>query len=672
MRLLAQVFFTGVGAVHPVGPYATGKIGFLADPAVSLVQDDSSDAVVSFEQRDEAVRKAPFATVATPSGLDRSNGVTVSYSPDTKQLTLKAGVDQTGVAWATFQDTLEETGWSNLYVSTTDDSNVSNDVKMYAAGFAEGQLTANRISDFRVNVKFLQDADDEQHHSLDNIRADYNKKAAHIETMGGLKAGSSLEKEPDSNFFKHARYILLQSYGIIDAYNSRSSEFSQRPLGLTDFFLLNADGERDELEVAYSSDEESARSGAGSSALQTSDDDEESGLSSETAEMLVNPQLHASFLQRRAGDIHHLGSRQQRESDHIRALDRRQWETLEKHGHCSALVRLAPNNGDLFVAHATWSPYSDMTRIWKYYNFPLNDAGVAAKNVGFSSYPSAISSTDDYYLCSSGVVITETTLSLLKDSPYDKVNDGPTTVPDFFRVMIANRLAGSSEDWVNLMKQSATGTYSSQWMAVDYNKFQKGQPVPQGTLFVLEQVPGRNEIRDESDTLNSQGFWSSANRPVFDQVRAISGDEEATAEHGDIFSANNNPRAKIFRNTAPQVATLMDMRHEMQRNKGKAEGIDNVQGPGDAIAARFDLVVKDSEADGATDAKVTSSCLAKQMMADAISGPSHQDQPPFNWNEKNGRFSFMPHQGQPDTWNFDWMRMSPTSVVLATGDAGSC
>lgn len=34
-------------------------------------------------------------------------------------------------------------------------------------------------------------------------------------------------------------------------------------------------------------------------------------------------------------------------------------------GHCSSLIKLAPNATDLFVGHATWFTYSSMIRIYK-------------------------------------------------------------------------------------------------------------------------------------------------------------------------------------------------------------------------------------------------------------------------------------------------------------------
>jgi len=85
--------------------------------------------------------------------------------------------------------------------------------------------------------------------------------------------------------------------------------------------------------------------------------------------------------------------------------------------------------------------------------------------------------------------------------------------------------------------------------------------------------------------------------------------------------------------------------------------------PGNAIAGRFDLppkkpCVMSRLANGATDSKITSSALMKDLACEAIAGPSHDDQPPFNWDDPLWKREA--HDGQPTVWNFRWMRMLPT------------
>merc|ERR1719446_952006 len=97
-------------------------------------------------------------------------------------------------------------------------------------------------------------------------------------------------------------------------------------------------------------------------------------------------------------------------------------------------------------------------------------------------------------------------------------------VPDFVRIMVANRLATSAGDWVQQMAESATGTYSSQWLVVDYNKFSPGSDLQQGTFYVLEQAPGISHYEDMSQRLQQDGYWASFDRAFFDDVRAKTGD----------------------------------------------------------------------------------------------------------------------------------------------------
>ena len=40
-------------------------------------------------------------------------------------------------------------------------------------------------------------------------------------------------------------------------------------------------------------------------------------------------------------------------------------------GKCSALVKLLPDNAELFVSHDTWSDYHGMLRVYKLYDLPF-------------------------------------------------------------------------------------------------------------------------------------------------------------------------------------------------------------------------------------------------------------------------------------------------------------
>ena len=57
-----------------------------------------------------------------------------------------------------------------------------------------------------------------------------------------------------------------------------------------------------------------------------------------------------------------------------------------------------------------------MTQVFKYYTFPLGGdagSGTMTKAMAMSSYPGVISSTDDYYVMDSGLVVVDTSLEIL-------------------------------------------------------------------------------------------------------------------------------------------------------------------------------------------------------------------------------------------------------------------
>lgn len=65
--------------------------------------------------------------------------------------------------------------------------------------------------------------------------------------------------------------------------------------------------------------------------------------------------------------------------------------TLQRQGHCSALIKVLPGLEDLFMGHSSWFEYANMDRIFKYYELRGEATkrllGVPSRTVSFSSYP---------------------------------------------------------------------------------------------------------------------------------------------------------------------------------------------------------------------------------------------------------------------------------------------
>jgi hypothetical protein len=301
-----------------------------------------------------------------------------------------------------------------------------------------------------------------------------------------------------------------------------------------------------------------------------------------------------------------------------------------------------------------------MTRIFKYYNFPLDGSGVMAPTIAMSSYPGVISSMDDYYMLSSGLIVMDTSIEILNSEVYDDMksfNEASPHIPNFIHIMIANRLAKNANQWTRIQGTMNTGTYNSQWMIVDYNQFTPGKPAPDNLLWVVDSVPGIVHAEDLSHRLRTEGYFASYNRPYFTDVRDRTGHTAAMKSHGALYSWDDNPRARIFR-AAAGTDNLMSMRALMQHNLFPITHIarepSHVE-PGHEIAARNDLSPREPIPNGGIDSKVTAKCLFDVMMANVISGPAHDAVPAFKWST----FPNFPHVGLPEEWSFGWVMQGP-------------
>jgi hypothetical protein len=574
------------------------------------------------------------------------------------------------VAWANYKNTVKQNGWGYLSVSATTDKRVSDDLKMYASGFIEGYSTAQQIRDFQYNAGALMGKDEKDHQAIGNIRNLFAteigtmRKEAHIDHNNTVLNNANQPKDP---WWAHAKFMMIQGWGILDAYNQHVDKVKGKPMSMIDLFILNSDGETPELEMAYDFQEVLLRQSTKECEGKGEDCDDGDNTTSKDDAFLQKAAKRRTVKGhlRSARDM--IRKARARRHHTLQMMDDRAWRKFKQtYGRCSALVRLAPNNADIFMGHTTFSDYSEMNRIWKYYDFPLE--GAPARVMGFSSYPGVAGSTDDYYVMDTGVAVTETTVSMLSDEAFDKLDDNGTYIPDYMRIMLANRLAKDAKDWVDWMKKSATGTYNSQWMVIDYNKFKKGQKLQDGTFWVLEQAPGVSVGKDMSQLLQKQGFWASENRGYFSAIRNVSGESEAEEIHGNLFSEHENPRAHIFQATAPKVNTLDDMRHEMERNEWPHE-VDGgpANTPDHAIASRGDLDKERPTPNGGVDSKVTNACLVKLLSAQAIAGPTHDGQKPFKWTDDKGRNKYpdYPKAGLPDLWNFDWVHFTPKGELTS-------
>ncbi|EGC40035.1 hypothetical protein DICPUDRAFT_96364 [Dictyostelium purpureum] len=342
------------------------------------------------------------------------------------------------------------------------------------------------------------------------------------------------------------------------------------------------------------------------------------------------------------------------------AKESKRMDHIKKTDHCSGLIKLTDDLTELYSAHTSWSSYVNMLRIFKSYNFKFSTPAKSQLTI-FSGYPATLASLDDFYLLDTRLVVLETTNGLNNNDLYYLIN--PRTVLTWMRVIIANRLANNGLTWCETFERENSGTYNNQWMIVDYKKFVPGVKVRDGTLYVLEQIPGYIEYADTTNVLRT-GYFGSYNLPYFENVFNKSGFNDEGSSSG-YEAYEEDVRSQIFRRDANKVYTLSDFQAIMRYNDFQNDPL----AKGDAaqqVCSRFDLnppTAEDYDAFGGVDSKVTSLDLVNQQLVIAQSGPTHDQEPAFRWSSGNWT-SLYPTIGMPDLYNFTWVTFSDTSYSI--------
>jgi hypothetical protein len=163
---------------------------------------------------------------------------TVYWHEATQSYTLVKGkIDQKGVATVFFQDDMMTTGWGILNVHTNKDYH--DDKQMYAAGYAEGAITWERIYQNFQNMyqEFFGDKKPEQ-----NILDFFAKQNAWMEDM--------VEKKAGHHYWDGVGMILAQLTGLYHGYNDNVPDHKYK-LSLFDLQFLNANGDLLDLRNAF-------------------------------------------------------------------------------------------------------------------------------------------------------------------------------------------------------------------------------------------------------------------------------------------------------------------------------------------------------------------------------------------------------------------------------------
>lgn len=513
--------------------------------------------------------------------------------------------DEKIIAQAHYNASLDQIGWSKLYIQTNPE--VDESILSYSAGYLEGVLTCRQILNFYNNLYNIHINEEEIY--LKKVLNFFSEIQDYINNKTSKDYISSLKTQKEKEYWSRVSIIQSQTNGLMDGYNEI---MINNPLNLAQFYFINADGEIPELISVFK-----AR--------------EKENYYSFKESSKINEKFSREYLK------YYFGTEDPEQV----------WTNLMKKSHCSAVIKQTKD--DIIVSHTTWDSFSEMNRIIKVYNFTsksTDQEGEEAFNnllLSFSSYAGTITSTDDFYILNNQMVILETSLETLDKSLYNKIEKPENYVPNYMRIFVSNYLANNPKEWCEIFKEHNSGTYSSQWMIVDYKS---------GSFFVLEQMPGSIIYEDQNNYLLNHGSWMSFNRPYFKEISKLSGYDEMYKKYGRTYSYKMNPRARILDMLLDSAKKTEDfkkiMRYNLSENKKDFVA---------TISPRYDLAsnIIDRRSSGGIDAKITNKTMALKGEFLGISGPSNENGVEvFDWR----KFMKEPHEGLPMRWDFGWVSFS--------------
>jgi hypothetical protein len=126
--------------------------------------------------------------------------------------------------------------------------------------------------------------------------------------------------------------------------------------------------------------------------------------------------------------------------------------------HCSAFVATGSytRDGRLVIGHNAWIGYLEGQR----WNIIFDISPARGFRILMDGFPGLIHSADDFGMNSSGILITETTISGFHG--YD-----PGGIPEFVRARKAMQYAASIDDFARVMKDGNNGGYANNWLVAD-------------------------------------------------------------------------------------------------------------------------------------------------------------------------------------------------------------
>lgn len=477
-------------------------------------------------------------------------------------------------------------GWDKLAMFTYK-KHANAFVQSYIAGYLEGRITAPELNRF-VTIKDKINIEDSFWRKVITFFEDVN-----VNLLEKIKTLKQIEDPAEQLNWTRLLLGYAQIRGLYSGYmyEAERNNYTKIPIGR--LLLIQADGELSELTKAF--------------------------------RVLQNNKKYDLSDKNYFKDAFGINNTDPEEI----------WKELVVDGRCSAFIKLLKDeNGkaqDLLVGHTTWGESDEMIRMYKYnkMEFEGND-DLPFSSMTFSAYPGTLSSTDDYYITNHRLVITETTIEVVDINLYSFMKTSKTYLPNYMRVLAASRFAKTAKEWVDIFSKTNSGTYSSQWLVLDYKEFEKikGSNTPPKNLFyMLEQIPNRIIKKDVTKYLWDKQYFGSYNRAFFDESNVDLHQALINNLYGPIIGDYKySRRGKQFKFLEGEVKGLKSIMETMRYNGYKMNrfpGDSSNKSPASAISARYDIKDNKKLFIGGTDAKVTNYEFVKDMISIAVEGPTN-------------------------------------------------
>ena len=346
------------------------------------------------------------------------------------------------------------------------------------------------------------------------------------------------------------------------------------------------------------------------------------------------------------------------ETDYTKMTKEQLEENFLKRTHCSSIFKSKNDLSEIYFGHNTWNTYYSTIRIIKEYNLNYNNRWVKSKNIIFTSYPATMSSLDDFYLSSHGLVTIETTNIFYNDTLFNEIT--PEALFTCERAMISNRISNSSKEWTENFKKYNSGTYNNQFMVLDKNKVNLvNKSIENDAFYIVEQLPGFAKSNNVTDFLKF-GYWSSYNVPFDKEIYKKSLIQEVIDSNPSAAASidyDNCARTKIFRREQSSADNLEGFMRLMRYNKYLTDPYSD-KNPSSSISARSDLR---GSCSGAYDSKVgvLSDFSNGKVKFRLIGGPTWSEEDgiePFSWSKAvSEKCRNHVHNLIPEIFKYDWI-----------------